>query len=81
MLWILVDAVAGWFIHDPNAMPRAITGLLTTPLYAPIRAVIGGFYKGPIDFSPLLVLIAISAVRKPLFNKIQLSTLTSYDAD
>ncbi len=66
MLWIFVDALAGWFVHDPNAFPLSITRVVTDPMYKPIRGVIGGFYQGPIDFSPLIVLLALSAIRRAL---------------
>ena len=78
MFWILVDAVAGWFVHDPNAVPRNITGLLTEPMYRPIRALVRQLYQGPIDISPLVWLLAITAVRRPLFRKIQFDWVSNH---
>lgn len=69
--WLVVDALASWVVHDPNALPRNITSLLSTPLYAPIRGLIRQFYQGPIDIAPLIVLLGISAIRRPLLKKMQ----------
>lgn len=70
MYWILADAIAGWVVHDPAQMPLKVTRLLTEPMYAPIRSLTRAVYQGPIDFSPLVWLLAISAVRRPLHHKL-----------
>ncbi|MFT5685502.1 MAG: YggT family protein [Myxococcota bacterium] len=56
---IIVDAVLSW-IQAPSAFPRSLTTQLTTPLYAPIRGVLGT--KGGMDFSPLILLVLINVL-------------------
>lgn len=53
---IIVDAIASWF-RGPDQFPRNLTSQITEPLYAPIRAVLGG--KSGMDFSPLIMLLLL----------------------
>ncbi|MCQ2547891.1 MAG: YggT family protein [Clostridia bacterium] len=39
---------------------------ITEPMCRPFRDLLSRFYNGPIDFSPLLVIVAIELVRKIL---------------
>jgi uncharacterized protein YggT (Ycf19 family) len=79
MVWILIDALAGWFMPDPSTLPRSITMIVTEPLYKPLRALVGTVYTGQIDFSPLIVLLAISAMRRPLWHKMQFGGVKTDD--
>jgi YggT family protein len=62
-LWIVViSAVMSWFSPDPyNPLVRIIRSI-TEPAYRPIRKFIGG-RLGMIDFSPMIVIIAIIFVK------------------
>lgn len=53
---IIVDAISSWF-RKPDQFPRNITNQITEPLYAPIRAVLGGM--GGLDLSPLIMLVLL----------------------
>lgn len=60
---IIVDAVLSWF-QSPESFPRSLTGLLTAPLYAPIRGIVGA--PGGMDFSPLILLVIINMLSNAL---------------
>jgi uncharacterized protein YggT (Ycf19 family) len=62
---IVLDAVLSWF-QAPAAFPRSLTGSLTDPLYAPIRAVLKPQATGGIDFSPLIVLLLLQLLTNAL---------------
>lgn len=53
---IIIDAISSWF-RAPDQFPRNITNQITEPLYAPIRAVLGGM--GGFDLSPLIMLMIL----------------------
>jgi YggT family protein len=74
---VIVQVIVSWLVafnvinlHQPFV--RALyTGMdrLTEPLYRPIRKILPDF--GGIDFSPLVVLLAIQALRIVLSDTIQ----------
>lgn len=71
LVWVIfIDAIMSWFIKDPNQMPRALTGKLLAPLYAPIRDAIAGFYQGPVDVSPIVVLLVLFGIRAAIRPKL-----------
>ncbi len=59
---VLVDALSSWVVKDPNGFPRSITGPITQPLYAPIRAILKPEKMGGIDISPLIVIVSLNAL-------------------
>ena len=61
-LIVFVDAISSWFVKNPNGFPRNITGPITAPLYAPIRAILKPEKMGGIDISPLVVIIGLQAL-------------------
>ncbi|MDH5670761.1 MAG: YggT family protein [Myxococcales bacterium] len=63
---IFVDVIASWVLPDPSRFPRNITGQITDPLYAPIRALIKPEKTGGLDLSPLLVLVLIQFMESTL---------------
>lgn len=61
-LIVFVDAISSWFVKNPNAFPRNITGPITAPLYAPIRAILKPEKMGGVDLSPLVVILGLQAL-------------------
>ncbi len=59
---VIVDAVASWVVPGRDRFPRNYTGLVTEPLYRPIRKVIDPEKLGGIDISPIIVLVAIQGI-------------------
>lgn len=59
---VFVDALSSWFVKNPNGFPRNITGPITAPLYAPIRAILKPESMGGIDISPLVVILGLQAL-------------------
>ncbi len=64
---VIVDAIASWFVR-PNELPRSVTGPMTEPLYRPIRSVLDPGKMGGLDLSPLVVVVAVEAVRSLLLR-------------
>jgi len=62
---IILDAVLSW-VQAPAAFPRSLTSSMTAPLYAPIRAVLSPQKTGGIDFSPLVILMALQLLSNVL---------------
>lgn len=62
---IIIDAVLSW-VMPPDRFPRSLTGQLTDPLYAPIRAILKPEKTGGLDLSPLLVLLILFAMENLL---------------
>lgn len=62
-LWVVViSAVMSWFSPDPyNPLVRIIRSI-TEPAYRPIRRFLGA-RLGMIDFSPIIVIIAIIFIK------------------
>lgn len=56
---IIIDAVLSW-IQPPSSFPRSVTSSMTAPLYAPIRGMLSPQATGGIDFSPIIILVAIN---------------------
>lgn len=63
-MWVvIIAALLSWVNPDPyNPIVRFLHSV-TEPVFRPIRRVIG-FRLGPIDISPLIVILAIIFVRK-----------------
>ncbi len=59
---VFVDAIASWVV-GPDRFPRSITGLITEPLYRPIRAVLRPEKMGGFDLSPLVVIFALQGLQ------------------
>jgi YggT family protein len=62
-MWIvIISAIMSWFSPDPyNPLVKLIRGI-TEPAYKPIRRFMGG-RLGMIDFSPMIVIIAIIFIK------------------
>lgn len=62
-MWIvIISALISWVNPDPyNPIVRFLRAV-TEPLYRPIRRVIG-YRLGPIDISPMVVILAIIFVK------------------
>ncbi len=70
-IWVIfIDAIMSWIWRDPAQMPRAITSAVLTPVYTPIRELISGFYAGPIDLSPIVVLLVLFGIRAAIRPKL-----------
>ena len=63
-MWIvIISAVISWVNPDPyNPIVRFLR-VVTDPVYRPIRKLIG-YRLGPIDISPMVVILAIIFVQK-----------------
>jgi len=68
LIWVIIaDAVLSWVAPSTNKLPRSITSKITGPLYAPVRKIIGSA-TGGIDFSPLVVILLLSAAQRLLLK-------------
>jgi uncharacterized protein YggT (Ycf19 family) len=63
---IIADVVFSWVMPDESSFPRSLTSAITTPLYAPIHAVLKPEKMGGLDLSPLIVLLLIHAMESML---------------
>lgn len=66
-LLVFVDAIASWVV-GPDRFPRSLTGLITEPLYRPIRAVLRPERMGGFDLSPLVVILALQGLQQLLMR-------------
>jgi uncharacterized protein YggT (Ycf19 family) len=64
---IFIDVILSWLM-PPEKFPRSLTGQITDPLYAPIRAVLRPDRTGGIDFSPLIILMLIHFMENMLIQ-------------
>jgi uncharacterized protein YggT (Ycf19 family) len=64
---IIIDVFLSWVV-PPDKFPRTLTGQITEPLYAPIRAVLRPDKTAGIDFSPLLMLLFIHFMENMLIK-------------
>jgi YggT family protein len=69
-MWIvIISAVVSWVNPDPyNPIIRFLRAV-TEPVYRPIRRIIG-YRLGPIDISPMIVILAIIFVQKFLVSSL-----------
>ncbi|HXX53879.1 MAG TPA: YggT family protein [Thermodesulfovibrionales bacterium] len=69
-VWIvIIAAVISWVNPDPyNPIVRALYSV-TEPVFRPVRRLIG-FRLGPVDISPLVVILAIMFVQKFLIRSL-----------
>jgi len=69
-MWVvIISAVLSWVNPDPyNPIVRFLRAV-TEPVYRPIRRLIG-YRLGPIDISPMIVILAIIFVQKFLINSL-----------
>ena len=69
-MWIvIISAVISWVNPDPyNPIVRFLR-VVTEPVYRPIRKLIG-YRLGPIDISPMVVILAIMFVQKFLVSSL-----------
>jgi YggT family protein len=69
-MWIvIISAVISWVNPDPyNPIVRFLR-VVTEPVYRPIRKLIG-YRPGPMDISPMVVILAIIFVRKFLVSSL-----------
>lgn len=65
---VIVDAVASWLVAA-DAFPRSITGLITEPLYRPIRAILPPEKMGGFDLSPIAVIFALQGIQRLLMSQ------------
>jgi len=64
---IIIRAVMSWFQPDPSNKFVMILHKLTDPVLEPVRSFIMeklGLYMGGIDFSPLIVILALGALSR-----------------
>jgi YggT family protein len=66
---IIIDAVLSWVMPE-DRFPRSLTGQITDPLYAPIRALLPPDKTGGFDLSPLIVLMLVYAMESMLHRVI-----------
>ncbi|MFH1702735.1 MAG: YggT family protein [Nitrospirota bacterium] len=69
-MWIvIISAIISWVNPDPyNPIVRFLR-VVTEPVYRPIRKLIG-YRLGPIDISPMVVILAIIFVQKFLVSSL-----------
>lgn len=69
-MWVvIIAAVISWVSPDPyNPIVRFLYSV-TDPVISPIRRLIGG-RLGPIDISPLIVILAIIFIQKFLISSL-----------
>jgi YggT family protein len=69
-MWaVIISAVISWVNPDPyNPIVRFLRAV-TEPVYRPIRRIIG-YRLGPIDISPMIVILAIIFVQKFLISSL-----------
>lgn len=69
-MWIIIiSAIISWVNPDPyNPIVRFLRAV-TEPVYRPIRRIIG-YRLGPIDISPMIVILAIIFVQKFLISSL-----------
>jgi YggT family protein len=69
-MWIvIISAILSWVNPDPyNPIVRFLR-VVTEPVYRPIRKLIG-YRLGPIDISPMVVILAIIFVQKFLVSSL-----------
>lgn len=69
-MWIIIiSAVISWVNPDPyNPIVRFLRAV-TEPVYRPIRRIIG-YRLGPIDISPMIVILAIIFIQKFLIGSL-----------
>ena len=69
-MWIvIIAALISWISPDPYNPIVKFLHLVTEPVFRRIRRVIG-FGLGPIDISPLIVILAIIFTRRFLINSL-----------
>ncbi len=66
---IIIAAIISWVSPDPYNPVVRFLYLVTEPVLRPIRRLIGG-RLGPIDISPLIVIIAIIFIQKFLISSL-----------
>jgi len=69
-MWIvIISAVVSWVNPDPyNPIIRFLRAV-TEPVYRPIRRIIG-YRLGPIDISPMIVILAIIFIQNFLVSSL-----------
>jgi YggT family protein len=69
-MWIIIiSAIISWVNPDPyNPIVRFLKAV-TEPVYRPIRRIIG-YRFGPIDISPMIVILAIIFIQKFLISSL-----------
>ncbi|MGB9715941.1 MAG: YggT family protein [Thermodesulfovibrionales bacterium] len=69
-MWIIIiSAIISWVNPDPyNPIVRFLRAV-TEPVYRPIRRIIG-YRLGPIDISPMIVILAIIFIQKFLIGSL-----------
>jgi YggT family protein len=69
-MWIvIISAVVSWVNPDPYNPIIRFLRVVTEPVYRPIRRIIG-YRLGPIDISPMIVILAIIFVQKFLVSSL-----------
>lgn len=69
-MWIvIISAVISWVNPDPYNPIVKFLRAVTEPVYRPIRRLIG-YRLGPIDISPMIVILAIIFVQKFLVSSL-----------
>jgi YggT family protein len=69
-MWIvIISAVVSWVNPDPYNPIIKFLRAVTEPVYRPIRRIIG-YRLGPIDISPMIVILAIIFVQKFLVSSL-----------
>lgn len=60
---IVVDVLLGWVQLDPRRPPRRWTHLLTEPPQAMLRAMIPPLASRGLDWSPIVLVVLLGALR------------------
>ena len=66
---VIIDALLSW-VMPADRFPRSLTGQLTDPLYAPIRALLKPERSGGFDFSPMIVFMLLIALESMIARSV-----------
>lgn len=67
--FLIADAVLSW-VMAPGKFPRSFTTRITTPLYAPFRAILPPEKTGGFDISPIFLILLIQLVQRGLLGRL-----------
>jgi YggT family protein len=67
-LIVIADALLSWVSPNPDVPPRSITGMIATPLSAPVRAILSPKMTGGVDLSPIVVILILNGIQKALIE-------------
>lgn len=64
---IIAKALMSWFPGAQDSKVYSILDELTSPIEVPIRKISGRFMTGPLDFTPMLAIVALMIVSRLVY--------------